>query len=80
MIDCAKMSWLFLNMGFVKANSSNIEQAQVASIWRHMGGDEEGKSSVPLQYVKVFMCAILNFHIDWIIDIEREDEPGVNPH
>jgi hypothetical protein len=25
------------------------------------------------------MCAILNFHIDWIIDLEREEEPGVNP-
>jgi hypothetical protein len=26
------------------------------------------------------MCAILNFHIDWIIDLEREETPGVNPN
>ena len=26
------------------------------------------------------MCAILNFHSDWIIDNEREDQPGVNPN
>jgi hypothetical protein len=26
------------------------------------------------------MCAILNFHIDWIIDMEREEEPGVDPN
>ena len=26
------------------------------------------------------MCAILNFHIDWIIDLDREEEPGVKPN
>ena len=27
-----------------------------------------------MQHAKVYMCAIQNFHIDWIIDIERDDE------
>ena len=65
-------------MGFVKSNGSDDDQALLANIWRQIGGDVNGKSNVPLQFVKVFMCAILNFHIDWIIDIEREDNPGVN--
>ena len=72
-IDCPKMSWLFLTMGFVKSNGSDEDQALLANIWRQIGGDEDGKSTVSLQFVKVFMCAILNFHIDWIIDLERED-------
>jgi hypothetical protein len=80
MIDCLKMSWLFLNMGFVIANGSDEDQALLANVWRQIGGDEDGKSVVPLQFVKVFMCAILNFHIDWIIDLEREDQSGVNPN
>ena len=80
MVDCPKMSWLFLSMGFVKANGSDDDQALLANIWRQIGGDEEGRDSVPLQFVKVFMCAIINFHIDWIIDFEREEEPGVNPN
>lgn len=29
---------------------------------------------MPLQHAKVYMCAIQNFHIDWIIDMEREEE------
>jgi len=37
------------------------------------GGDEHGQDSVPLQRVKVIMCAIQNFHIDWLIDDQRED-------
>ena len=80
MIDCSKMSWLFLRMGFVKSNGSDEDQALLANIWRQVGGDEDGRSTVPLQYVKVFMCAILNFHIDWIIDLERENQLGVNPN
>jgi hypothetical protein len=29
---------------------------------------------VHLQHIKVYMCAIQNFHIDWIIDTERDDD------
>jgi len=34
MVDCPKMSWLFLSMGFVKANGSDDDQALLANIWR----------------------------------------------
>jgi hypothetical protein len=34
MIDCPKMSWLFLAMGFVKANGSEEDQALLANIWK----------------------------------------------
>ena len=78
MIDYPKMTWLFLHMGFIKANGSDDQQALLAKIWTKIGGDLDGKSVVPLQFVKVLMCAILNFHIDWIIDLEREEQPGVN--
>ena len=79
-LNCPKMSWLFLNMGFVRSDGTKEDQNLLASIWRSIGGDEEGKRAVSLQFVKVFMCAILNFHIDWIIDFERDQEPGVNPN
>ena len=26
------------------------------------------------------MCAIQNFHIDWLIDDQREDQERVDPH
>jgi hypothetical protein len=45
----------------------------VDNIWKHLGGDPEQESKVPLKSIKVFMCGIQNFHIDWIIDHERED-------
>jgi hypothetical protein len=48
MIDCPKTSWLFLNMGFLKAKGSDEDQALLANIWRQIGGDEDGKSVVPL--------------------------------
>ena len=48
MIDCPKMSWLFLTMGFVKTNGSEEDQALIAKIWRQIGGDEDGQTTVPL--------------------------------
>ena len=44
-----------------------------------IGGDDAGQIEVPLQRVKVIMCSIQNFHIDWLIDDEREDQGKVNP-
>lgn len=46
----------------------------LANIWKIIGGDPHGKDVIPLQRSKVFMCSIQNFHIDWIIDTEREIE------
>ena len=72
-ISCAQMSQLFQNLGFVKPDGRESEQVQLATIWKQIGGDPHGKEFLPLQRAKVIMCAIQNFHIDWIIDPLRED-------
>jgi len=46
----------------------------LANIWKSIGGDQSGQGTVPLKRVKVFMCGIQNFHIDWVIDHERDDQ------
>ena len=51
----------------------------MVQLWTLAGGDEHGQDTVPLQRVKVIMCAIQNFHIDWLIDDQREDLERVNP-
>ena len=68
------MSHLFLSMGFVLSNANELDQTLIALLWKQLGGDTDGGNEVPLQHVKVYMCAIQNFHIDWIIDNEREEE------
>lgn len=73
------MSQLFLNLGFVKPDGRESEQVQLATIWKQIGGDPHGKELLPLQRAKTMMCAIQNFHIDWIIDPEREDFQKVTP-
>lgn len=45
----------------------------LAQIWKLIGGNPDGEGEVPLHNAKVVMCAILNFHIDWMIDGEREE-------
>lgn len=78
-ISCAQMSQLFLNLGFVRPDGRESEQVQLANIWKIIGGDPHGKELLPLQRAKVIMCAIQNFHIDWIIDPQREDFTRVSP-
>lgn len=46
----------------------------LGNIWHLAGGDELGQEKIPLQRIKVIMCGIQNFHIDWIIDHERNEE------
>ena len=67
------MSQLFLNLGFVRPDGRENEQIQLANIWKTLGGDSHGKELLPLQRAKVFICAIQNFHIDWIIDPFRDE-------
>lgn len=38
-----------------------------------MGGDAEGVEKVALQRVRVAMCAIQNFHIDWMVDTQATE-------
>ena len=45
----------------------------LANIWKLVGGNADGNGEVLLWNVKVVMCCIQNFHIDWLIDLERED-------
>lgn len=70
-ISCAQMSQLFLAMGFVRAEGVESEQLMLANIWKQLGGDDNGKTTIPLKRAKIFMCGIQNFHIDWLIDTER---------
>ena len=77
-INCSQMSQLFLNLGFVGQEGKDDEQILLANIWKMVGGDQDGKEEVSLQHIKVVMCAIQNFHIDWLIDHEREDQ-GLKP-
>lgn len=73
-VSCPVMSQLFLNMGFVRPDGSEAEQNMLGNIWHLAGGDELGQEKIPLQRIKVVMCAIQNFHIDWIIDHDRDGE------
>ena len=67
------MSMLFLNLGFIRPDGRDSEQVLLANIWKSVGGDIYGKELIPLQRVKAIMCSIQNFHIDWIMDNQRED-------
>lgn len=78
-VTCSEMSHLFLLLGFVSAEGKEKEQIMLANIWKTLGGDQLGQETIPLQRVRVMMCAIQNFHIDWMIDLEREDDGYVNP-
>ena len=74
-ISCGQMSHLFLSLGFVKPNGLEQEQIMLANIWKCAGGDAEGQNKIKIHNCKVIMCCIQNFHIDWIIDPLRENEP-----
>ena len=52
------MSHLYLLLGFVQANGRDVDRAALANLWKLVGGDEHGKELVPLQSVKVVMCAV----------------------
>jgi hypothetical protein len=67
------MSNLFLTLGFVQPTSNDAEQLLLANIWKLVGGNSDGNGEVMLWNLKVVMCCIQNFHIDWLIDLERED-------
>ena len=67
------MSQLFLALGFVQPDGRESDQVSIAHMWKIAGGDEEGLAQVPLHVVKVLMCAIQNFHIDWLIDEQRSE-------
>jgi hypothetical protein len=41
-ITLGKMSQLFLSLGFIKPDSNEQDQAQLATIWKIVGGDREG--------------------------------------
>jgi len=73
------MSQLFLNLGFVVPEGSEDEQLLLANIWKQVGGDPEGEQEVLLRNMKVIMCCIQNFHLDWIIDYERPGDEKVVP-
>ena len=78
-LTCAQMTQLSLNLGFVKTCTEQ-EQTLLAQLWRILGGDEDGEGKVVLHFIKTIMCCIQNFHIDWIIDYQREEsENGVKP-
>ena len=67
------MSKIFLHLGFARANGLESEQRLVGSIWKTIGGDAHGQGKVPLKRVKSMLCALQNFHIDWIMDYDREE-------
>jgi hypothetical protein len=72
-VSCAQMSNMFLTLGFVQPASSDQEQLLLANIWKLVGGNPDGNGEVLMWNIKVVMCCIMNFHIDWLIDLERED-------
>jgi len=45
----------------------------LAQIWKMIGGNPDGEGVIFLHNAKVVMCSIQNFHIDWMIDTEREN-------
>ena len=61
-------------MGFATPNGNETEQLMLAQIWKMIGGNADGDGQVLLHNAKVVMCSMLNFHIDWMIDSERQDE------
>lgn len=70
--NCVEMSHLFKSLGFVSFDSDK-EHLLLASVWKMLGGNPDGEGQVLLHNVKVVMCAILNFHIDWMIDYDRTE-------
>ena len=42
MINLSQMSKLYLQLGFTKPDSGESDQAQLAAIWKNIGGDKEG--------------------------------------
>lgn len=72
-ITCTQMSGLFLQLGFARVHSSDNEQLFLAQIWKIIGGHPDGDGEVYLHNAKVIMCSIQNFHIDWMIDNERDE-------
>ena len=66
-------------MGFLRPDSGEADQAHLAALWKNIGGDRDGQEKVYLHHAKVMMCAIQNYHIDWMVDPLREDE-RVNPN
>lgn len=72
-INCIQMSSLFMNLGYVQNDSNDQEQLLLAIIWKMVGGNPDGEGQVLMHNVKVVMCSILNFHIDWMIDYDRND-------
>jgi hypothetical protein len=73
-ISCSQMSSLFLNLGFVTTSGLDQEQVMLINIWKIIGGDQEGMRTVNLHNAKVVMCSAQNFHIDWMIDMERPND------
>lgn len=71
MIDFSDMTQIFAKLGFVHAVSQEHEQQLLSDVWRHIGGDEEGKGEIPIKNCKNFLRAIQNFHHQDIIDSER---------
>jgi len=63
-------------MGFA-SQTSEKEQILIANIWKLVGGNYAGDGKVLLWNAKAIMCCIQNFHIDWLIDLNRqEDHPA----
>ena len=73
-INSKQMYELFYQMGFVQENVSPMDQKLLTNMWKELGGDDEELIEVPLQHVNVYMCAIQNFHIDWIVDFDRDQD------
>ena len=68
------MAQLFIDVGYVNAGENSAQEQQtLANIWEMLGGRSDGEGFIFLHNVKVIMCAVLNFHIDWMIDYDRSD-------
>lgn len=72
-ISCEQMARLFATLGFVGPSTAKGAESMLGDIWRHIGGDEDGQQLVPLVNCKNFQRAILNFHHQDIVDLEREE-------
>ena len=57
-VTCAKMSELFLHLGFIQPKELEKEQILLAQIWKLIGGDPAGECLVNLLNVKAVMCCI----------------------
>jgi hypothetical protein len=79
---------LFSVLGFISRNdASGVKDRMVSNIWRSLGGYDydargdrrNGLKRIPMQFCKIFMCCIQNFHLDFIIDTLRDEIEEVNP-